>query len=155
MNMQTTKISTIFETFDATMTGEESYPVKGDRLKQSEADELLKKCKGLHPHFDCIKKAEIVRSFKGYGKVMLGSLLVWNHKMTANFGYYFNLPLEFHAWWQYESQIIDIALPGVIEKGLQTCDNMGALITGRKPFILAGRPVEWTTYKAHTELDLI
>ena len=43
--------------------------------------------------------------------------------------------------------IIDMALPGVIQKGLTTFDSIGAFLVGREPVILAGTPEPWMMYK--------
>jgi len=159
MKMHTTHISSVFQDKAEPMTGEEIYPVEGKLINQSEAMELISKCKGLHPHFNCLDKAILVREALGYGNVVVGSLLVWNERMDANFGYFWNPPLEFHAWWEPghrgdHTQIIDIALPGVIQKALNTCDHIGPLVENREPFILAGKPFEWTTYTAHDVVRL-
>lgn len=150
MHMKTTKISTVLDSIDLEMTGKEYYPIFGDLLKPIDVYELMHQCKGLHPHFNCLEKAMLVREYKKHGKVILGSLLVWNTDMNANFGYFFNLPLEFHAWWQPDDSelgIIDIALPGVIEAGNMTEDDKGPLIE-REPLILAGTPPAYTQYNA-------
>ena len=88
MKMQTTKISTILDSFELEMTGEESFPIEGEWLNPVSLKILMKNCKGLHPHFDCLAKAMHVLKMKEYGKIILGSLLVWNKEKTANFGYY-------------------------------------------------------------------
>jgi len=150
-NLVTTHFATAFDEV-VKMTGEESYPIIGNLIDHEKLKEILKKCAGLHQHFSCIQKAELVRDYLGHGQVVIGQLLVWNKEMTANFGYFYNLPLEFHAWWEPDNAIagrviVDISLPGVIEKGLKTKDHIGYLIEGREPFILNGRPLEWTAYE--------
>lgn len=158
MKLHTTAIATRFDD-QVEMTGEESFPIQGRYLVSEDAKKLMSQCKGLHPYFNCLEKAKLVKELKGYGEIVIGGLLVWNKKKTANFGYYFNLPFEFHAWWEpcpfdnekenYKlgTNIIDISLPGVIEKGMNTIDAMGALIEDRSPFILAGKPLDWTDYE--------
>lgn len=151
MKLKTTAISTLLDDIDAEMTGEESFPITGELLTYKELRFLISQCKGMHPNFNCLDKAELVLKLKGSGRVVLGSLLVWNREMTANFGYFFNLPLEFHAWWEPDNtelgtEIIDIALPGVISKGLKTVDNIGPVIEGRDLLVMAGSPLSWTSY---------
>ena len=43
--------------------------------------------------------------------------------------------------------IIDLALPFVIEKGLNTKDEIGFFLMDREPFILAGKPPSWIKYE--------
>jgi hypothetical protein len=66
--------------------------------------------------------------------------------MKSNYGYMFKPPFEFHAWLQTPQGIIDVALPGAIEKGLTTFDDVGPYLIGREPFILAGPPLDWMEY---------
>jgi hypothetical protein len=154
--------STFFDDKDApAMTGTEEFPILGRYLPVGDIKKLIQSCKGLNPYWHCLQKAMLVRMALGYGDVMLGSLYVWNEKMDANYGYEFNLPLEFHAWWQPSANdllrvvkirsmkdipIIDLALPGVISRGTITIDDQGPILTGRTPAILNGSAPLWCDY---------
>jgi hypothetical protein len=153
------------------MTGEEMYPVIGFfsdiiidltgplictdesrlTLSKHEVAELMKMCKGLNLYWNCLEKAILVRKYMGRGVVCIGQMYIWNSDFTANFGYGFNLPYEFHAWWQEnedkKSPIIDIALPGVVLKGSKLADEVGPIIVGREPAILVGYPHNWMVYE--------
>jgi hypothetical protein len=138
------------------MTGEEVYPIAGDGFLASSmvghTDILIEKCRGLNLYWNCLEKALIVREYIGNGFVILGSLYVHNEERSGNYGYEYNPPLEFHAWWQPElrsgSIIIDIALPGVILKGKSIVDEFGSILSGREPCILSGKPLDWMEYRS-------
>lgn len=138
------------------MTGTEQFPILGRYTTPNKINQMIKCCAGANPYWHCLPKAMIVRGIMTTGVVMIGSLYVWNDKMDANYGYEYNPPLEFHAWWQPRvdtTQIIDIALPGVISRGLITLDNVGPIITGRKPAILNGPPPLWCEYIAFEQYN--
>lgn len=154
-----TEFRSIHEDAHLKMTGNEMFPVIGgwpDALLL--VPTLMQKCKGLNPFWDCLQKAIIVEQhILNTGVVMLGSCHVYNDTMDATYGYDFNLPTEFHAWWQpdeYSKFIIDIALPGVISKGMLVIDEQGPLITGRLPVILAGKAPNWVEYIPHMRYRL-
>lgn len=142
---------------DGEMTGNEKYPVVGELIDGFDMAVLMVICKGMNPFWDCYPKARIVQEYMDSGYVVIGAMKVWNAMMTANYGYECNLPLEFHAWWQTsldpDSPIVDIALPGVIQKGIDTKDELGSIIVGRTPCILAGKPLDWMKYEAKFYLD--
>ena len=134
------------------MTGEESYPIMGGCCSRKFASACFERFKGLQRHWHCLEKAQIVREVLGGGALVLGSLLVWSADLNSSYGYYWNPPMEFHAWVQYKKRIYDLALPGVIERGLNTSDHIGPVLTGRSPVILAGKPLPWTQYEAKEAL---
>jgi hypothetical protein len=141
---------------DAVMTGEERYPIistvsLSTHTKKVMLLDMVKMCKGLNLYWNCLEKALIVRNYFRFGYVVLGSLYVYNENRSANYGYEYRPPFEFHAWWQddlsQDSPIIDIALPGVILKGKSIVDEFGSILSGREPCILVGRPLDWMEYK--------
>lgn len=133
---------------DEKMSGEERYPISGNLLTPEQAEKIMFRMKGLNRYWDCIEKAQIAREVIGVGVVVLGELLVWSEDYKSSYGFYFNPPFELHAWVSLSkiSQIVDVALPGVIEKGLITRDSIGPCVIGRSPFILAGVPPNWVEY---------
>ena len=143
--MQTTGITT-FSQDSPRVTGKEVYPVLGDLLSTKKAKEIQLEMKGLLLHWDCIAKAKIAQRYFG-GVVVVGSLMVVSGDYKSEYGYYFNPPFELHAWVQFEESIIDVALPGVIEKGLTTCDAVGPFLVDRKPIILAASSPAWLRYE--------
>jgi len=109
---------------------------------------LLTSFSGLQRYWNCLEKAYRAQRLLGRGRVVLGSLLIASGDGQSEYGYYFNPPLEFHAWLDLGSGVIfDPALPGVIEKGLTTCDSVGPYIIDREPVILAGQPLDWMRYE--------
>lgn len=131
------------------MTGSESYPITGGLVTEKEVRQIISRFNGLARQWDCFEKATITTQFIG-GTVAVGSLFIWNPAHDANYGHAFNPPFEFHAWVQLtRTQIVDLALPGVIEMALLSRDAQGPLVTGRKPFILAGNPPEWCQYQPY------
>jgi hypothetical protein len=144
----TTAMSTI-QSDDVLLNGTERFPVLGNAITLIEYAKIMKASKGLRHNWNCLEKAEIVQSILKRGSIILGSLLVNSADMKSQFGYYFNPPLEFHAWVLTNDGIIDVSLPGVIEMGLTQSDEYGPFIIGREPVVLAGIPLDWMLYKAH------
>ena len=140
------------------LLGNEFFPASS-KLELSiisieDVEQIMKQMKGLKRHWDCIEKAKRVKKYMRYGHVAVGSCLVWSDDFKSQFGYWFNPPFEIHAWWipsekvDLRSQIIiDFALPGIIEKGINTHDEMGPFLKGREPQILAGIAFDWVEYK--------
>ena len=148
----TTAFSTIHEDKERVMTGLEEFDTL-PRVNDGSINELLKAmiadCKGLNPYWNCLQKALIAQKHMGgIGAVILGSCFVHSEDMKSSYGYEYNPPYEFHAWLAYGPVIIDIALPGVIEKGLGLCDQYGPILVGRKPAVLFGYPPFWIKYTA-------
>jgi hypothetical protein len=160
-------ISTIFPNLLANdktiprLTGREQYPVLCNSsfdITQDYANEIQKRFSGLQTLGNCIEKNVIaltkltelhclgINSMQDF-QVMLGSFYVWSIDKRSSYGFEFNPPLEFHAWLQLESTIIDFALPGVILSGLIHEDHIGPALTGRSPVIFAGIPPRWLAYK--------
>lgn len=151
------------------MTGRERYPIIGSTGATIGLDDgihtqedrnaleyavisMLPECAGLKACWDCLAKAQLVyrhmeSTFGVGGRVMMGSMRIWNTSYTASYGYAFEPPREFHAWYQRGLMIIDIALPGVVIKGTNTIDDVGPIITGREPAILVGIPPKWAEYE--------
>ena len=150
---------------DPILTGKEVFQIKGPKFQQIEdgsvaeavklvhvhKKEIMRSMKGLKRRWSCIEKAILVRKFIGVGIVALGSTLIWNNERDGTYGHYFNPPLEFHAWVELNQQpfIVDFALPGVIEMGLRTKDEYGAILRNIKPYILCGPASSGLDYQAH------
>ena len=151
---------------DKLLTGEENFEIIGELKDDEEAktiiSESIKKCAGLKFSWNALEKAKIVNEVSGW-TVVLGELMIFSEGMTSAYGYYFNPPYEFHAWNvnKRTGKIIDISLPGVIYKGLDTVNYgiISSLISGKnqteddRPYlidrslvILAGTPPDWTKY---------
>lgn len=135
------------------MKGTETYPIIGNLLQQTESAKLLGLCAGLQESAQCLEKSFIVLrnktplpdSPKMY--LCLGAIRVWSTGGTSSYGHDFNPPREFHSWIEVGNSIIDLALPGVIIRGTRLYDDVGQVLTGRTPVILAGRPPLWLQYK--------
>ncbi len=138
---------------DAKMTGSEIFNIYNDDmsiLRGNQLDEIVMGCKGLKSHWNCLEKAKIVQSILGEASlVVIGSLAVISECGQSSYGYAYEPPLEFHAWVMVKAGIIDVALPGVINKGMNTSDEYGPYILGREEVVLAGMPADWMQYKAH------
>lgn len=134
---------------DPVLKGTEVYPVVGDNLTQGEYLRIVASLQGLKRHWNCLEKAFKTVEILERGIVVLGSLFITSGDYKSEYGYAFNPPLEFHAWVQDGKDIIDVALPGVIEKGLQERDEIGYFIVERNPLVMAGTPLPWTRYTAH------
>jgi hypothetical protein len=147
----TTSMTSIIADRDFLVTGDESYPIIGELLTPLACSAIFKKMEvaGLNRYWDCLPKAKIVLDHLGQGELKVGSMYVWSGDMLSNYGYEFRPPFEFHAWVAIGEDIVDMALPGVIEKGLSTRDEIGPALVGRSPVILAGPPLPWMTYKPH------
>lgn len=148
MNWETTKMSSI-TCADSLLEGVESYPIHGQAMSHIEYNFIVRRLAGLRRHWDCLDKAIITAKVLRRGKVVLGSLMLTSSDNSSQYGYYFNPPLEFHAWAQYGYNVIDVALPGTIEKGMVERDEVGPFLVGRSPIVLAGIPPEWAEYKYH------
>jgi hypothetical protein len=129
------------------LTGKERYPIVGNRFSEEKVAQVLEAYKDLNIFWDCLNKAVIAQEILGEGLITLGGLLVWSEDYTSNYGYYWNPPHELHAWVHVDYYIFDAGLPGVITKGLITCDDIGPAIVGRGPCVLAGAPKRWMEYK--------
>lgn len=133
---------------DVLTENEPAYPIHGELITEAEMKRISVKHIGLNRYWDCISKNIRAKHVLGRGNLCIGSLLVYSADNKTNFGYNFNPPLEFHAWLEYGGGIIDVALPGVITKGLTSKDEHGYFLVGREPFILAGAPPNWLKYRA-------
>ena len=122
-----------------------TYPIPITKIMQA--------CKGLNRYWNCLEKAQIVQTILGKGDVIVGDLKVVSGDFKSEYGFDFNPPYEFHSWLEVEGAIIDIALPGVIEKGLTTHDEYGPYLVGREPVILAGKPESWMKYISYERVN--
>lgn len=148
----TTQMSGRNSKADPQLKGDESWPIHGDLITPEQAGVLIQLLKGKNRYWDCLPKAQIVKTITG-GVVCCGSCLIVSGDYKSEYGYYFNPPYEFHAWVEVENGIIDISLPGVIEKGLYTSDAVGPFLLDRTPVILAGKPdPKWMKYVKFEEI---
>jgi hypothetical protein len=148
----TTMLTTIDKDRDATLTGEEQYPIIGSAVPEEIVRIILTHYKGLNRYWDCIKKAQIASEILGRGEVWLGAAMVASSDWLSSYGHYWNPPFELHAWVELGNGLIfDAALPGLIQKGMETCDHVGPALTGREPVILAGFPTRWMYYNKVVE----
>lgn len=147
--MHTALMAVIDEDNEARMTGAEKWPIIGHAAVYGEIKAIIKRCKGLTLHYNCIDKAKITREVLGRGEVTLGALMVTSADGLSEYGHYFKPPYEFHAWVQDGQDIIDVGLAGVIHKGMTHRDEVGPFLVGRKPIVLAGKPKVWMRYQAH------
>lgn len=151
--MITTGFSTLLEDEDKILTGEESWPILGDTVDEKKVAEVIKRCAGMNRIWECIPKAKMCREVLGKGIVAMGSLMVTSGDLKSEYGFYFNPPFELHAWVFLPPEkgeraaIVDVALPGIIEKGLTTHDTVGPYLVNRDPVVLAGRPPTWLRYQ--------
>ncbi len=163
--MITTRFATISDN-DPIMTGRERYPIVGGYpIPEETITTLLESFMGLRTHWNCLEKTALVQEALG-GQIAYGSLLVTSGDNKSQFGFYWKPPIEQHSWLLFnDGTIIDFALPGVIEKGLSTSDELGPFLIDREPCILAGVPLSWMKYiikqnyepkmmEAHLERDL-
>lgn len=148
----TTKMTSIFdEDAQALMTGE-MYPLYSSTiLTKATVTKLLQIFyeQKLNRYYACIQKAKIVANHFRISHIHLGSLMLDSAEEGVSYGYHYNPPLELHAWVQVYTSILDFALPGTIEKGLNTKDDVGPFLIGREPVILAGEPAPWMHYVTH------
>jgi hypothetical protein len=128
------------------LTGKEEFNINGNLLDDSKLREITRACKGLKYYWNCLEKAEIAQEILGEGQLVLGKLMVLSSDGSSSFGYYYKPPYEFHAWVLMPNGIIDVSLPGVIERGLTFSDDKGPFLTGRSPVVLAGAPASWMDY---------
>lgn len=138
---------------DVRLTGTEWWPLIGWAMTKRQAQEIIRQCAGLKRWWNCLEKAKIAREVLQGGEVVIGSLMVVSGDGKSEYGYYFHPPFEFHAWLQQGDIVVDVALPGVIEKGLQTRDVVGPFLVGREPKILAGKPMKWMKYQTCQVLE--
>lgn len=131
---------------DPLLSGDERFPVIGDAISEIEALHIQTAIRGLNAHWNCLEKAQITRNVLDRGVVVVGSLMIVSGDLKSEYGYHFNPPFEFHAWVMHNGEIIDVSLPGVIDKGLTTHDEYGPYLVGREPVILASTPLEWMKY---------
>jgi hypothetical protein len=146
--MPTTAFATMMGDRDQLLSGEDNWPIIGTAFPEDKILLILQSLAGLNRYWDCINKATIARDILNDGVVVVGGLMAISGDLQSSYGYYFNPPFEFHAWLECKNGVIvDPALPGVIEKGLNTSDHIGPCIIGREPCVLNGPPLEWMQYK--------
>jgi len=137
MKPETIAQTTMFED-TRLITGTEEFPIIGS-MKQTEAQAIILRFKGLKYYWDCLSKAEIVKDTVP-GHLVLGSLDVIDTSMEYTYGFDFKLPYMFHAWIQDGEKILDFSLPGVIAKGNEIMN------LNRTPSILVGATPNWCVY---------
>jgi hypothetical protein len=134
---------------DILLNGTESWPVFGDLLTQAEADAIIPKWRGWKRRWMCLEKARWIAQHIG-GVVAIGSLTIYSRKFESSYGFEYNPPFEFHSWVLSDRKrggIIDFALPGCIEMGMELKDQYGPFLVGRKPIILAvHKAPKWLKY---------
>lgn len=136
------------------LTGEENYSIVGRYLPLEKIEFILTKCKGLKRNWNCLEKALIAMAILKCGRIAIGSLMLDSIGNSSNFGFYYNPPLEFHAWIEFTGgYILDLSLPGVIENGSNTKDKYGYVLVGREPVILNGKPESWMHYEVYEYLN--
>jgi hypothetical protein len=138
------------------LTGNERFPVIGGMLPQKLIDKVQRKFQGFPKFAGCLEKNTFGKLLWG-GKLVMGSLEIYAKVNHGRFSYQFNPPTEFHAWLVFpdlDNQILDLALPGAIQRGLSLRDELGSFLEGRKPVILAGHPPAWLKYKSEVEIIL-
>jgi len=153
MSKVTTFFTTKYDDLESVMTGEEIFPIIGNLVTEEQASEVIKQFRGLNPYWNCLEKTRIADKYF-YGIPTIGSLHILNVDFKSAYGYEFNPPFEFHTWLTILGTpigIIDIALPGAIQKGLTTYDEIGPALVGREPIILAGEIPDWLIYQ-HYEI---
>lgn len=148
----TTKKTTVLDDQGQVLSGSEEYPIIGNLLSKSEVKRIWAMLKGKSRFWNCIEKAMIVKKAAGENAVVvIGSLMVRSINNESEYGYYYNPPYEFHAWVcliNHPECVLDLSLPGVIEKGLNTFDHVGPSLVNRQPVILAGKPLSWMRYES-------
>lgn len=144
------------------LTGDERYPVLGNLVDPAIFDKIQSAFGGLTCHWDCNNKTEIAFNILAAEKNLkvdfqlvqvIGGVKAVSADGLSAYGYEFHPPIEFHcfiACWNLKKKvnhgIIDVALPGVIEKGMTSSDDQGPFIVGREPVILNGNPPDWLIY---------
>lgn len=150
-----TKITTAFDSDSQCFVSGDVYHIFSNDEKPIISKVVAKKLMvtfatlKLNRYYDCIRKALIVAKELNQDSIRLGSLMVQSTEKGVAYGYAYNPPIELHAWVQINKNIIDLALPGTIEKGLKTRDDIGFFLIGREPIILAGLPPVWAKYTTH------
>ena len=136
------------------MTGE-MYPIYSNDnnpiLTEMQAKDLLAifHLNKFNRYYDCIRKAKLTAKFFQVAAIHLGSLMLESTEKGVQYGYEYHPPLELHAWVRIDNNILDLGLPGTIEKGLSTKDDIGYFLSNREPVILAGKPASWMKYVTH------
>lgn len=131
------------------LTGEERYPlIGGSDYTDSHTRPLQIGLKGLPRYGGCLEKAKIAQREFG-GVIIMGRLAIYSAINGGLYRFDYNPPTEFHAWLQFvPGWILDLSLPGVIERGMKMTDELGPIIEGRVPAILFGKPPAWAIYEA-------
>jgi len=122
-----------------------NYPIVGKMLTKKDVETVYKKYVGLFRQANCLRKACILRDYlrKKHNTDMyftvVGSLSIIDGKNNASFEYYYNPPLEYHAWvyGTKDKSVYDLSLPGVIERGLEMTDDLGHILVYVRPVVLA------------------
>ena len=135
------------------MTGTEKYPIIGNLVSPEQSEKIIASFKGLLLVGDCDKKAKRAASMmKGRIQIIGGEVRVWSADMKSAYGFDWHPPHECHFWLEVvdkdgNRKLADFSMPGVIIRGLTTCDEIGPYILGREPVILAGEYPKWIVYR--------
>lgn len=142
-----------------TMKGNEQYPIIGNKITKAEVEMVSSRFNGLLLVGHCLLKAMWVQQYLEQNRddiftIILGKLSIVDRNNNTSYGFYFNPPLEYHAWVRSfkEKAIYDLSLPGAIIKGLNTSDDQGPFLKNIKPSILAtgiGHVPTWLRYTAY------
>ena len=133
---------------DPLIKGDEKYKVIGKAVSKDDIAYIQGCLAGLRLHWNCLEKAVITCEILGDGIIEVGTMHVYSSDNKSTYGFDYHPPFEFHAWVRLRKKIIvDMGLPGVIDKGLQLKDSKGYALYGRKPVILAGLPPYWLKYE--------
>lgn len=155
----TSTIASIFNTKMEIMTGNEDFPMYGNLITKDQLEKMLFICAKhrLDSRWNCVEKAIIARTVLGHGIITIGTCLIYSSDIETNYGFEFQkaTPYEFHTWLSYRDGIVDIALPGVIQSGLELSDEHGPFLSGRSPIVLAGKPADWMFYKPEQYLPVL
>jgi hypothetical protein len=153
-NITCMSTETLVNSFTNTiMTGEESYPIIGGWSAQGMVERSFKLFAdgGLFLEASCWEKACMVKKEFFLGtkdmKIVGGRIRVLSADLKSAFGYDWNPPTEVHIWLEWGKDLIDLALPGVIIRGMNTYDNIGPILTGRNPVVLVGTCPDWIIYE--------
>ena len=118
---------------DILLKGDESWPIEGDLLSKEDVKDMINLFTqaNLKRYWNCLEKAKYIADMFGRKEITLGRLKVLSKDYRSGYGFEFNPPYEFHAWFNYKNGIIDLALPGVIELGCLLKDEYGYLLDRR------------------------
>lgn len=147
-------VNTIF-----TIKENDKYKIFGDAIDHNIILDVMSKLVGLPYHSYC-GIITIVTSFILNHKYRIktdyitGSTIVSCASNKTTYGFEYKPPFEFHAWLQFsETGILDVSVPGLIWRGLNTRDEHGAFLENIDEIIINGFPppyIKYTPYSIYT-----